>query len=326
MSEEPTGLQGDPQRAHPPLSVIQEPQPETTNLAPPGSSLRALVRAARPRQWVKNLLLVAAPGAAGRLGDADVLLRTGIAIIAFCLVSSAMYLINDVVDAPADRLHPSKRSRPIASGHVPARAALGTSAAALAVGVGVGAILGWAFLGVLGIYVGLTLSYTLWLRRVAVLDVAVVASGFVVRAIAGGVATDTPISRWFLILVSFGSLFVVAGKRHSEYLALGEDRGSVRSTLTFYTLPYLRYMWMMSSAVAITAYCLWAFEQPHTTAGVPWSELSAVPFVLAVLRYALLLETGRGGAPEELILGDRVLMAIAVAWAVVYGVGVYLGR
>src|SRR5206468_2807323 len=216
----------------------------------------------------------------------------------------------------ADRRHPVKRHRPVASGAVPVPMAVATGAALIAGGFGLAMVVGWRFAVVLAVYLGLTLSYTLWLKHVAVLDIAVVASGFVVRAIAGGVAARVPISQWFLIVASFGSLFMVAGKRHGEHLELGDDRASVRATLGDYPVSYLRYVWMIASAVTMTAYCLWAFEQQHvkTSGGLPLYELTIVPFVLALLRYALLLETGHGSAPEDLVLGDRPLLVIGLIW------------
>jgi decaprenyl-phosphate phosphoribosyltransferase len=168
-------------------------------------------------------------------------------------------------------------------------------------------------------------AYTLWLKHVAVLDIAMVASGFILRAVAGGVAVGVPISRWFLIVASFGSLFMVAGKRHGEHLDLGPERGNVRATLDEYSRDYLRFLTTMTAGVTITAYCLWAFEQSAGVPGIPWYELSIIPFVLFVLRYGLLVGNGRGSAPEELVLGDRGLQLGAIAWVLVYGAGVYLG-
>ena len=115
-------------------------------------------------------------------------------------------------------------------------------------------------------------------------------------------------------------------QRHGEHLDLGPERAEVRPTLGAYPVSYLRYVWMISSGVTMTAYALWAFEQAHTRHGFPWFELSIVPFVLGILRYALLLELGSGSAPEDVVLGDRTLQVIALAWAAVYGCGVYLGR
>jgi decaprenyl-phosphate phosphoribosyltransferase len=287
---------------------------------------RGLVRATRPKQWAKNVLVLAAPGAAGVLTHRDVIVDTALALVSFCLVASSTYLLNDARDMEADRLHPTKRHRPIAAGVVSVRLALVAALVFAAAGFGVGAVVGWRFLVVLAVYLALTVSYNLGLKHVAVIDIAVVASGYIIRAIAGGVAADVPISQWFLIVASFGSLFMVAGKRHGEHLDLGPSGEEVRPTLGAYPISYLRYVWMVSSGVAITAYCLWAFEMAHTRHGFPWYELSIAPFVLAILRYALLLEYGDGGAPEEIVLGDRTLLVLGALWAAVFGAAVYLGR
>jgi len=285
-----------------------------------------MVRALRPRQWAKNVLLLAAPAAAGVLDQGSAIADVSVAIAVFCLVSSGTYLLNDLVDAEADRRHPVKRRRPVAAGEVSTGAALGVGLTLLVAGHVLALAVGTGFLGIVALYAMLTTSYTLWLKHVPVLDIATVASGFVLRAIAGGVAVGVPFSRWFLIVASFGSLFMVAGKRAGEHSTLGEDRGAVRSTLGTYSAEYLRYVWAMASGVTLTAYCLWAFEQAEGRAGVPYYELSIIPFLLFVLRYALLLEGGRGSSPEDLVLGDRGLIAIAATWACIFSAGIYVGR
>ena len=290
------------------------------------SQLGGLVRSMRPKQWVKNVLVFAAPGAAGVLFHPAVLLRALAAFVAFCLVASGMYLFNDTFDADADRSHPVKGRRAVAARAVSRRAALAFGAVLVTAGLAVGAADGWAFVAVLAGYAALSGAYTLWLKHIAVIDIAVVASCFVLRAIAGGVATSVAISQWFLIVASFGSLFVVAGKRHGEYVDLGPRRVEARRSLGLYPASYLRYLWMVSSAVTIGAYCLWAFEQAHLHHGFPWYELSIVPFVLGILRYALLLECGLGAAPEDVILGDTTLQVLGVVWVAVFAAAVYLGR
>jgi len=134
---------------------------------------------------------------------------------------------------------------------------------------------------------------------------------------------DVPLSRWFLIVASFGSLFVVSGKRHGEHIDLGEEGAEVRPTLGAYSRNYLQYVWTMTSGVTVAAYCLWAFEMAPKSETVPFYELSIVPFVTFILRYAMLLEQGHGESPEDLVLGDRMLMALAVIWIAVFGSGVY---
>jgi decaprenyl-phosphate phosphoribosyltransferase len=151
-----------------------------------------------------------------------------------------------------------------------------------------------------------------------------VAAGFVLRLIAGACAVDVPISVWFFIVGSFGSLFMVAGKRHAEFMELGAEAAGHRATLSEYSREYLGYVRSVASGVTLVGYCLWAFEKSTGVPGVPWYEISIVPFVLAILRYALLIERGEGGAPEELVLHDRPLQVMGVLWAVTVGIGLYV--
>ena len=287
--------------------------------------LAGLVRSARPRQWIKNVLVFAAPGAAGALTDGEILVRAIAAFAVFCLAASGTYILNDALDVESDRLHPTKRWRPIAAGVVPAGPAKVIGLALLVASVGCAlALAGWPLALVVGIYVALQPLYSIWLKNIAVVDLAAVASGFVLRAIAGGGAVDLPISQWFLIVASFGSLFMVAGKRHAEHLDLGEDRIHHRSTLKEYSPAFLHYVQAVSSAVAIAAYCLWAFEKADVAQSPLWFQLSIVPLVLAVLRYALLLDGGAGGAPEEIVLSDRSLQVLGLLWVATFAVGVYV--
>jgi decaprenyl-phosphate phosphoribosyltransferase len=284
----------------------------------------ALLRTARPRQWVKNVLVAAAPGAAGVLTHGDALVKTIIAFVAFTLAASGTYFLNDALDVEADRRHPKKRRRPIAAGEVPVLTAKIVGVVLIVAGVGVGFAANWRLPVVVACYVALTTSYSIWLKHMAVIDLGAVAAGFVLRMIGGAVAVNVPISNWFFIVASFGSLFVVAGKRHAEHRELGAARADHRTTLAHYTTEYLGYVVAVSSGVAMVAYCLWAFEKAHGHSGVPWFELSIVPFVLGVLRYALIVDTGGGAAPEEIVLGDRALQVMGVLWAIAVAVGIYV--
>jgi decaprenyl-phosphate phosphoribosyltransferase len=283
----------------------------------------ALLRACRPRQWVKNVLVAAAPAAAGVLTHPEVLGEVAGAFVCFCMLSSATYLLNDVHDRAEDRAHPRTRARPVATGELPVRIAV---IAAIVLGLGglaLAAAVRPALAGVGAAYLLLTASYSLWWRRVAVADIAAVAGGFVLRALAGGAATSVGISRWFLIVTSFGALFLVSGKRYAELREQGPGQ-SARASLRAYSEPYLRGVLTLTAAVTTMAYCLWAFQRaPH--AGLSWYELTIVPFVLWLLRYGLLLDQGAGQAPEELVLRDGFLLAMSVAWLVVFMCGVYVG-
>jgi decaprenyl-phosphate phosphoribosyltransferase len=287
------------------------------------SAAWGLVRGLRPRQWVKNVLVFAAPLAAGAVLDPDVLLPSVICFVLFCVASSGVYLVNDAIDADDDRRHPVKRFRPIAAGIVPRWLAIALAAVLFVVALVSAALftrpeLAW----VLGAYVGLQLAYCLGLKNQPVLDLAVVASGFLLRGIAGGVAAGLPLSQWFLLVAAFGSLFMVAGKRYSELVLLGDD-GDTRQSLHEYSISYLRFVWSLSAGVAVTAYSLWAFEMGEGRAGVPWATLSIAPFVLAILRFAVDVDKGTAGAPEDIVLRDRVLLALALVWVVTVCLGFF---
>jgi decaprenyl-phosphate phosphoribosyltransferase len=285
--------------------------------------LRGLAVTARPRQWAKNLLVFAAPATGSALPDPATVLAVSLAFAAFCLVASGVYCLNDVIDAVGDRRHPVKRQRPVAAGAISARIAALAGSILIVLGLAVAAAGGGTSLvGVLTGYLGLSVAYMLVLRGVALLDLAAIAGGFLLRAVAGGVAADVELSMWFLMVAGFGSLFLAAGKRRAEYVQLGDERPSHRRSLLEYTEPYLRYVQYASSTVAIGAYAQWAFEGP--TGGSIWSELSIIPFVLGVFRYALLLDRGRGAAPEDLVLGDPPLLALGAAWVVLVALAVYL--
>jgi decaprenyl-phosphate phosphoribosyltransferase len=281
----------------------------------------ALVRACRPKQWTKNLLVLAAPGAAGVLLHEEVPGKVALTFVAFCLLASATYLFNDVHDRAEDAQHPSKRARPIASGELPVAVAIACAALFALAGLGICAAVRPELAAVGAGYLALTISYTLWWRHIAVADIAAVAAGFVLRAVAGGVATEVSLSRWFLIVTSFGALFLVAGKRYAE---LSSAHDGARAPLRQYTAAYLRFAMTLTAAVAVGAYCLWAFQRRGHGASV-WYGLTILPFVLWLMRYALLLEQGAGEAPEELALTDPFLLAMSVGWVGLFGGAVYVG-
>src|SRR4051794_5478653 len=291
---------------------------------PSASLLSGLIRTARPKQWIKNVLVVAAPAAAGVLGQASVIADTIVAFVAFSLAASGTYFLNDAFDVAADRRHAKKRFRPIAAGVVPLTTARIVGVVLLAAGVGVSFLANWRLALVIGIYITFTTTYSVWFKHVAVIDLGFVAAGFVLRLIAGAVAVDVRISVWFIVVGSFGSLFMIAGKRHAEHLELGVDRAGHRATLEDYSVEYLGYVRAVASGVAMVAYCLWAFDAQIHQNGIVWFEVSIVPFVLAFLRYALLVERGQGGAPEDVVLLDRPLQALGVLWVVLVAIGLYV--
>lgn len=294
--------------------------PEVT---PAKSVLPAWLRAMRPKQWVKNVLVLAAPLAAGRLFETGVLLASLWAFISFSLVSASIYLINDSRDIEADRQHPKKKFRPIAAGEMTARTAYVlatvTLAASLALGFWVARDLGIT----LATYWVLQVVYSFFLKHQPIIDLAMVAAGFLLRAVAGGVASGLVLSQWFLLVASFGSLFMVAGKRYSELKELGNEAGT-RASLERYTKSYLREVWSVSIAIVIMSYSLWAFEQRYAQPfGIPWTAISIAPFTLAVLRYAMKIDQGKAGEPEDVVLSDPILQVLAVLWVIPVAIAVF---
>jgi decaprenyl-phosphate phosphoribosyltransferase len=322
--------------------AFDEPEDPRDSVAlPPPSGTRAgraslaaewhaVLRLARPRQWVKNLLVFVAPAAAGSLLHSGVISHAFAAFGIFCLAASGTYFVNDAIDAPADRLHPVKRSRPVASGQVPVPVALAIGASMVAAAIGfAGWLAGGELAAVIGIYGAVNLAYSLGLRNEPIVDLGLVSAGFVLRAIAGGVATGVPLSDWFLIVASFGSLLVVTGKRSGEKTLLAEhgaDHDNIRETLGLYTSSFLRTVRTFSAAVTVTAYCLWSFERAaaiHPGHHPIWFQLTIVPAVLGVLHVLRLLDSGAGAAPEELALRDRHLQIYGLCWAALFVIGVY---
>jgi len=275
-----------------------------------------LLASLRPRQWIKNLLVLAAPVAAGAL---DARWQSVLATVAvFCAASSAVYLVNDVADVSVDRAHPSKSSRPIASGAVSTSVALSVSAVLAVSALAVATVIGVRAVLIVGVYLAVNAAYSVGAKHVAVLDVMIVASGFVLRAAIGAAAADVPASSWFIAVVAFAALAVAAGKRSSELSRAGDDG---RAVLREYTSGFLVQVQTLGVGGALVAYVLWAFELSDANGSLA-VELSAVPFALALLRYLLLSSHGRTEAPEEAILSDRVLTAAGCAWFALFAVGI----
>lgn len=293
------------------------------DVATPPSQLevmRGLATSIRPRQWIKNGLVFTAPAAAATLHRPDVLIPSLGAFAAFCLVASGSYCLNDVRDAAADRAHPLKRHRPIAAGVVSPRLARGAGLALLLCGMALAGSIGVGLLLIVAAYVGLTTAYTYVLKDVPVLDIAAISVGFVLRALAGGVASGLPVTDWFIIVISFGALFLAAGKRFSELATLGPDSGT-RPSLAAYSQPFLRSVTFAALTITILAYCAWVFDQPGDA---PWLTASVLPLVLALLRYGLLIEQGAGEAPDRVVVNDRALQVLGLLWAGAFLPGVYL--
>jgi decaprenyl-phosphate phosphoribosyltransferase len=307
----------------------QSPRPrlESVPAGPQARPALILLRGMRPAQWIKNVLVFAAPAAAGVLGHWHTTVRVVGAFLVFCVVASGTYLVNDVLDAESDRFHPTKRLRPVASGALRPGVALGTGLGLVVIGIAAALAIGpWGFAVVVASYTGLSIAYSLRLKREPVVELAVVAAGFVLRAIAGGVVAHVHLSNWFLVFTSFAALFVVTGKRYAEHARLGHDRGVHRAVLDEYTESFLRSMLIMAASVTVATYCLWAFDRTGLLAAghhVVWIELTVIPLVLSVLHIFRLLDAGHGGEPEQLVLRDHMLQVYAGLWVGLMVLGLY---
>ena len=285
--------------------------------------LTAVIRLLRPKQWTKNLLVFAALIFAQEYGDGGKVLLAVWAFLALCLVSSAIYSLNDVLDAEADRSHPVKRKRPIAAGELSAGAGLATMAVCLVAGALVSAEVGISFLmGVLG-YVVLQLLYNFGLKHQPVIDVMVISTGFVLRAALGAIAIDAPISGWLLFCTGALALLLATAKRRHEYHL--EGRGESRVALKGYSAASIDSMVVFSAGIAAIAYGIYAIESE--TAQANPNLILTVPFVLfGILRYLFLtFAKDEGGEPESVLLGDWQTMAAVVLFlaAAFYALGGY---
>ena len=267
------------------------------------------------------MLVLAAPCAAGAIGRPHVAAQVAAAFVAMCMLSSATYLLNDVRDREQDRLHPQKRMRPIAAGTLSVRTALIAAALLALTGLALASVTDLE-LGAVGCaYLVLTVGYSLWLRDVVVADMLAIAAGFVLRALAGGVATNIHLSRWFVLVTGSSAIYLVASKRYAE---LREHSGPAASRITLrrYSGRGLRLTLVGAASLASVAYCGWASTRP--AAHALWYAASVVPLVAWLARYAVLVQAGDGQAPEDLVLRDRILLALTAAWTLLFLGGVYV--
>jgi decaprenyl-phosphate phosphoribosyltransferase len=275
----------------------------------------ALLRTARPRQWSKNLLVLAAPlaaGAWGRGGRGPVDLM--LALAAFVCASAAVYAVNDLADLERDRRHPVKRLRPLASGQLGPGQAWGFAVGCVLTAELLGAWVGsWPFTVVVSGYLVLCLAYTWVLKHVPVLELAVVAAGFVLRALGGACAAGIAPSGWFLLVCSLGALSVVTAKRATEAALLGRSAGGHRPVLLRYRLAWLRAGQRLVLAGTAGAYLAWAAETSMASARV-WHLASAVPLVLALARFDRLASARASARVEDLLVNDWMMLTVELLW------------
>lgn len=278
----------------------------------------------RPRQWTKNLAVFAAIIFSGHLDEPLMLGTVALAFIALDLLSGGLYAVNDAMDAERDRQHPVKRDRPVASGRISVTQAYLTGTVMIVAGLGLSSVLGWRFLAAVAGYLALQILYGAILKHVAIVDMLVLAAGFVVRAVAGAFVIDVPVSPWLVLCTGLLALFLASAKRRHELLLLQDRSGAHRPVLREYSAELLDSFMVTLSAATITAYALYTFFEDRAPG---YAMMLTIPFVIyGVLRYqSLVLISGHGGRPEEVLLGDRPIMATVVLWAAV-AVGIlYIG-
>ena len=279
--------------------------------------LTALFKTMRPRQWTKNVFLFAALVFDKQLFVVDSFLRTLAGFALFCLISSSVYIFNDLADVEADRQHPEKKNRPIASGKLPVNAAWVAGIVIVIVALVLSYLLAPAFSAVIGTYFLLNLAYSKWLKHIPILDVLIISAGFVLRVGAGVtlIAVER-FSPWLYIVMSLLSLFLGFGKRRAELALLAHGAGSHRKVLDGYTLPLLDQYIMIVSGTTIVAYSLYTFSAPNLPDN--HAMMLTIPFlVYAIFRYLYLIEVKHaGGAPEEVLLSDRPFQIAMVLWAI----------
>lgn len=277
--------------------------------------LKALLKALRPRQWTKNAFVFAALVFDGKLFHPTDFLRTLAGFGLFCLLSSAVYLINDILDVEADRQHPAKKSRPIASGQLPIRLAA-VAAAVLGLGsIAAGSLLAWQFALTLLVYFALMLVYSKWLKQALILDVLVIAAGFVLRVHAGTtlIVVDR-FSPWLYVLMTLLALYLGFGKRRAELYLLEAASGGHRKVLNGYTIPLLDQFITIVSGTTLVTYSLYTFFRPEAPAN--HALMLTIPFVAyAIFRYLYLVQVkNSGGEPEEILLSDRPFQVSLILW------------
>lgn len=284
-----------------------------------------LVRALRPAQWLKNGLVFAGLVFGGKLLEPEAVASALLAAVWFCLLSSGFYLINDVRDMHADRLHPEKRLRPIAAGEMTPLTGIAFGILLILAGLAGSAFLGYGFLLITLAYTALMAAYNLGLKQIVIVDVFVIAAGFVLRAVGGAVAVDVSISPWLLVCTMLLALLVGFGKRRHELLFL-ENAGNHRRNLDVYSTIMLDQAVAVAAAGTLIAYAVYTFGSESA----PFDDrmMLTIPIVVyGVFRYLFLLyRKGQGGSPETMLLTDRALLATVALWSLASAIVFYAGK
>ena len=291
--------------------------------------LIGLIRAMRPRQWTKNAIVYAGIVFDGQLFILDSFVRVTASYVLLCLISSAIYIINDLVDIESDRQHPKKRFRAIASGQLPIPIARAAAVVLVVISIGGAALFSPGLALILLVYLLLQLFYSWKLKHMVILDLLAVAGGFVLRVAAGVVVVHVKaFSPWLYACTALLALFLIIGKRRQELIELGGSAGGIRMTLNSYNLPLLDDMLRMVMTSTLIAYLLYTIEEPSVLLAGNKLALLTVPFVLyALWRYLYLIHVnGEGSAPDEVLLRDRPLQAAILLWGLTFVAILYFPR
>ena len=281
----------------------------------------AAVETARPRQWPKNMLVFAAPLAGASLGRDDGVGYALVAAAAFVAASSAVYFVNDVVDAERDRRHTVKRSRPVASGRLPGSHALALAALVTVASLAAGPMIGEPRLSaVIALYLTLSALYTVTLKHIPVIELAFVASGFVLRALGGAIATHVPPSAWFLLVCSLGALMVATAKRFTELTMLKAAAARHRPVMRWYSRRALRFSQRAVACAMVVAYLLWAQSEQNPWMRC-WHLASGVALTAALIRFDQLTARATGRPVEDLIARDAVMIYFELTWLTMFTAG-----
>ncbi len=288
-------------------------------------TLRGIIKTMRPHQWIKNILIYVPLVFDRKLTDVPSLIRTTAGFIIFCLVSSVVYIVNDIADLEADRNHPEKKKRPLASGKLPVSVAVITAIVILSITIPLAYWLSPPFALVLLFYFGLNLLYSKWLKHIPIIDVFVLASFYVLRVIAGLTLIEVErFSPWLYMVTTLLALYIGLGKRRAELTLLQENANQHRRVLEGYTIPLLDQLITIVSATTIIAYSLYTFSAPNLPEN--HTMMLTIPFAIyGIFRYLYLIQVKQeGGAPEEILLSDRPLQITVLLWGIAIMVIFYL--
>jgi 4-hydroxybenzoate polyprenyltransferase len=302
-------------------SQAEKPEPEQVERPSFSELVALLLKEMRWKQWPKNLICYTPLLFSGKFLEPQALIAASLCFVAFCMISSGIYVLNDIMDVKADRLHPVKKFRPIAAGKLNIQLALVIGLLSLFGGFGIAFSLRHSLILICLGYVTLNIMYSLALKHFAIIDILCIASGFVFRAIAGAVAVNVMPSSWFLVCTTLGALFLAMEKRRQEIVILSEDSTSHRKALTDYSLPLIARFESLVVPSLLTSYAVYTFNSPHGQ----YMMLTIPVVIYGIMRYQLLSERGTStGTPEEVLLKDRPIQLTLLLWVIICALVVYL--